>query len=179
MNKDQIFSELLPRYQHFSETVSGLPEADFLYAAPGKWSSAQQLDHVRKSVKPLVLALRLPKFVLKLFFGTANRPSKSYDELVQKYQSKLKQALTPPAAFRPETIAFQNRTELSKNVIQTVHRLTKALETWSEEDLDRYILPHPLLGKITVREMMYFTIYHAEHHEKLVQFYLAERPKAS
>jgi hypothetical protein len=30
-------------------------------------------------------------------------------------------------------------------------------------------LPHPLLGKLTLREMIYFTIYHVQHHHKLVQ----------
>jgi hypothetical protein len=25
-------------------------------------------------------------------------------------------------------------------------------------------MPHPLLGKITAREMIYFTVYHSEHH---------------
>jgi hypothetical protein len=34
--------------------------------------------------------------------------------------------------------------------------------------LDLLILPHPLLGKLTLREMLYFTLYHVEHHEKQV-----------
>lgn len=37
------------------------------------------------------------------------------------------------------------------------------------DELDKYILPHPLLGKLTIREMMYFTIYHVEHHKKLTE----------
>jgi len=28
------------------------------------------------------------------------------------------------------------------------------------------------MGKLTVREMLYFTIYHAEHHQKLMLKYL-------
>jgi hypothetical protein len=43
-------------------------------------------------------------------------------------------------------------------------RLQKAFESWNEEDLDTIRLPHPLLGKITAREMIYFTLYHAKHH---------------
>jgi uncharacterized damage-inducible protein DinB len=30
--------------------------------------------------------------------------------------------------------------------------------------LDRLRLPHPALGKLTVREMLFFTIYHNIHH---------------
>ena len=39
-------------------------------------------------------------------------------------------------------------------------------DSFSEKQLDTFILPHPLLGKLTLREMLYFTIYHAEHHKK-------------
>ena len=178
MDRTTIIATLIAEHERFNAYLGSLSEADFLYAAPGKWTSGQQLDHVRRSVKPVVLALRLPKFALKFLFGTANRPSKSYEELVKKYQSKLKHAVTPPALFRPNAIVFQNREALGKQCMQAVQNLRQALGTWSEADLDRYILPHPLLGKITVREMMYFTIYHAEHHANLVQFYLNERSKA-
>jgi len=39
----------------------------------------------------------------------------------------------------------------------------------SETALDLYILPHPLLGKITLREMLYFTAYHVYHHQTIVE----------
>ena len=37
---------------------------------------------------------------------------------------------------------------------------------WSEEDLSSYVIPHPILGKFSVREMLYFTIFHTTHHYK-------------
>jgi hypothetical protein len=49
-----------------------------------------------------------------------------------------------------------------------VTALARALEHWTEMDLDRCRLPHPLLGKITVREMLFFTLYHYEHHWAIV-----------
>ncbi len=42
----------------------------------------------------------------------------------------------------------------------------KRVDSFSEAQLDALILPHPLLGKLTLREMLYFTIYHVQHHEK-------------
>jgi hypothetical protein len=35
---------------------------------------------------------------------------------------------------------------------------------WSEAELDRYTLPHPLLGDLTMREMLCFTLYHNQRH---------------
>jgi hypothetical protein len=49
-----------------------------------------------------------------------------------------------------------------------VASLSARVEGFSEQQLDLLILPHPLLGKLTLREMIYFTIYHAGHHEKQV-----------
>ncbi|MCP5097860.1 MAG: DinB family protein, partial [Chloroflexi bacterium] len=47
--------------------------------------------------------------------------------------------------------------------------LVKALTKWSEKDLDNLMLPHPLLGNMTVREMLFFTLYHNMHHVNDVQ----------
>ncbi len=46
--------------------------------------------------------------------------------------------------------------------------LCSKLEKFDEIERDTYILPHPLLGKLTIREMLYFTIYHVAHHKELV-----------
>ncbi|MCB9182399.1 MAG: DinB family protein [Flavobacteriales bacterium] len=53
--------------------------------------------------------------------------------------------------------------------MRTLDLLCKRTSRWSESDLERYLLPHPLLGKLTLREMLYFTLYHVQHHQALVQ----------
>lgn len=39
---------------------------------------------------------------------------------------------------------------------------------WSETQLDSYLLPHPVLGRVTVREMLMFTLFHFDHHRDTV-----------
>ena len=36
----------------------------------------------------------------------------------------------------------------------------------SDKNLDTVILPHPLMGKMPVREIIMWTAYHTEHHTK-------------
>ena len=60
-----------------------------------------------------------------------------------------------------------------KNVLisdlnKLIKTLNEKIERLSEQDLDKYMLPHPLIGKISIREMLYFTIYHVQHHHKSV-----------
>lgn len=114
------------------------------------------------------MALALPLFVLRLLFGKANRKSKSYDELVAKYQAKLKAGGRAPGRFVPGG-KEKNTEVLEEKLLGLVDSLQKKVNALSEDQLDQYILPHPLLGKLTLREMIYFTIYHVQHHHKLVQ----------
>ena len=44
----------------------------------------------------------------------------------------------------------------------------KLVSKWSEGDLDLYVIPHPLIGGLTFREILYFTIYHVQHHKKQI-----------
>jgi hypothetical protein len=39
---------------------------------------------------------------------------------------------------------------------------------WPERALDRHLLPHPLMGLLTIREMLAFTVYHTAHHLRRV-----------
>jgi len=47
-----------------------------------------------------------------------------------------------------------------------VKTLVLQIEKHSESELDQMILPHPLLGKLTLREMACFAAYHVAHHHK-------------
>jgi lipopolysaccharide biosynthesis regulator YciM len=103
----------------------------------------------------------------KLLFGKANRDSKSYEAMVQAYQNKLQQGGKAPAVYVPKTPATlratQKRIEQVKGLVTT---LINKIDKYSESELDQMILPHPLLGKLTLREMGYFAAYHVAHHHK-------------
>ena len=55
---------------------------------------------------------------------------------------------------------------LTALLYQEKRRLQKSVIKWKEEDLDKYILPHPLMGRMPVRELAMWTAYHTEHHTK-------------
>ena len=109
-----------------------------------------------------------------IIFGKANRSSKSYDELVEKYQQKLSEGYKATGNYIPPKIYASQKIFLENKLAHIINAIEDNLDNFSEEELDKYILPHPLLGKLTYREMMYFTIYHAQHHEKIVRGYFAK-----
>lgn len=39
------------------------------------------------------------------------------------------------------------------------------VDIFEEEDLETLLIPHPMLGKITLKEMLYNAAYHVQHHQ--------------
>ncbi len=165
MNKTEIISELKNATAQF-KTVDSLNEQQLYATANGKWSVAENMDHLILSVKPVNLALGLPKIAL-LAFGKANRAAMNYDEVVAFYQSKLQEGAKATKDYVPAK--QRNKDELLQDFSTKHETLINKLESWSESDLDKYFLPHPILGKLSVREILFFTIYHINHHFKTIQ----------
>ena len=148
MNKEEIIRQLKERHEIFVETIDALTEDDFLFAPPEKWSAGQQVDHIYRSVATLFLAMRIPKPAIKLVIGKAKGP------------------------FIPSAISYAEKKKLIEKVRSVIEKLSNRINQFSEKDLDEMILPHPLLGKLTMREMLFFTIYHVQHHQRLMTKYL-------
>jgi hypothetical protein len=169
MTREQIAALLQTNHAEFIHQLQDLNDIDFIYAPEGKWSAAQQLDHIVKSVSPVNMALGFPKFILQWKFGAANRASKTYEELVEKYNHKLLEGGKASGRFVPAVVRAAEKEKLLSRLNKVVSGLCNKTGNQSEEALDKYILPHPLLGKLTLREMLYFTAYHVEHHRYLVE----------
>ena len=172
-DKPQIIAALNEKVEAFNQYISPLNKEQFEVSPNGKWSAGQNLDHLIRAIKPLQIAYTLPKFVLTILFGKTNRPSRTYDELVIKYEAKLTAGGKASRPFIPPTVSFEKRAGLIKRYTAQKQKLIAKIEKQSDADLDKYILPHPLLGKVTLREMLYFTIHHNEHHLKLLKSRIA------
>jgi hypothetical protein len=141
----------------------------FFTGSVNAWSPAQNLEHLIKSVKPVALAMRLPKRILQLLFGTAPASSRSFHEIIEEYLSQLANGAQATGCYLPTQASPTSDQETVKAKLlsrwtRIEQELLDAIKTWHESELDRYVLPHPILGKLTVREMLFFTLYHARRH---------------
>lgn len=162
--REEIISALNEKVDAFNQYIIPLNKEKFEAMPGNKWSAGQNLDHLIRAIKPLQLAYALPKFMLKWKFGLTNRPSRTYDELVVRYKTKLAAGGKASGPFIPPVINYEKKEELIKLYEKQKDKLISKIKRQNEQDLDKYILPHPLLGKLTLREMLFFTIYHNEHH---------------
>ncbi len=132
------------------------------------WSPAENLVHLIKSVSAVAKGMKLPKIFLLALFGTSKKSSRRFAQLTKDYRDKLAKGGRATGRYIPLVNApvdfEQARQGILKKFDEVGKRLPAAASRWDEKSLDKFTLPHPLLGKLTVREMLFFTMYHNLHH---------------
>ncbi|WP_375563045.1 DinB family protein [Bernardetia sp. OM2101] len=166
MNKEELIDQICQHHYSFIDYINSLNDEEFEQSVFEKWTAGQQTEHILISIKPITKAFLLPNLLLKMVIGKSNREGYSYNEIVDKYHIKLEEGGKAPSNFLPKKVLLNQKSELLKSLKKVVFTLSTQINDFSEEQLDTLLLPHPLLGKLTLREMMYFTIYHVQHHHK-------------
>ena len=166
MDKEAIADLIETKHSELISWLENQPEDSWIQGPDGKWTTGQQALHLLQSIRPLNDALSLPKFLLRFKFGKANRPVRDYDAIVQRYQERLEDA---------KGKTFKGSENMKIPTLSDKHYILNRLQTEykklqyktrkiSDKNLDTVILPHPLMGKMPVREIIMWTAYHVEHH---------------
>ena len=147
-------------------------ESFFRRPAPDVWAPADQVRHLTKAIRAVNKGLRLPRVALLLLFGRS-RQSRSFEALLADYRAALAGG-GRAGRFTPSAVDAAAQDEAGRARIMAYHAaavdaFATALERWPDRALDRYRLPHPLLGRLTVREMAYFTLLHNVHHVNVAE----------
>jgi len=137
----------------------------------GKWTTGQVALHLLQSIKPVNDAMSMPKFILRYKFGKSNREVRDYNTVVARYQDKLKgaQGLVSPFSRDMKPVQFSDKNYLLTRLQMENKKLQYKTKKWKDSHLDSYVLPHPLLGKMPLREVVMWTAYHVLHHTQQLQ----------
>lgn len=164
MDKTELLAKLSISHDNFANYIDSLANEKFNAQLNEKWNAGKELDHIVKSIEPLAKILCSKTTIIENF-GVIDRPTLSFIDLRNKYKDILKNGGTAIGRFVPEQeIGADRKAELVKKMLNYIHIIKTNLTNFSEDELDNLVLPHPLIGPLTIREMIYFTIYHAEHH---------------
>ena len=151
---------------------NAMPDEEFVAPLGSAWSPADHVRHLTTSVRAVSRGLAMPRLVLRVLFPMRARVSRRYEVLVQAYHRALQQGgqagrfAPSPRAVPGQPEAY--RRELLEQHRVAVERITAQALSWTRTQVDDIALPHPLLGKLTVREMLMFTLYHNHHHVLVV-----------
>lgn len=151
---------------------NALSPDEFVEPLGTAWSPADHVRHLTKSIRPVAEAMKMPRWALRLMFGTTNSPSRSYGELVTLYHQALRNGgkagryAPEPRAAIGDAMEYRSRVLARHRAV--VDALAAEVAAWSHAHIDALRLPHPLLGKLTVREMALWSLYHNLHHVLVV-----------
>ena len=171
--REAICAALVALYEESVQYWTGINTAQFLAPINDAWSPADNVRHLTKSMRAVTVGLKVHWIFLRLRYGTADGHSRSYEQLRVAYRRAL---LTGNGAgrFAPEPRPAPEDPDAERARIMAFHRtaldeICAATMRWDNESLDKLRLPHPLLGKLTLREMLLFTLYHNAHHVENVR----------
>ncbi|TVZ55143.1 DinB family protein [Lutibacter sp. Hel_I_33_5] len=166
MNKNEIVDALEEKHQKLFNWLENQPEENWIAGPDGRWTTGQHVLHLVDSLKKLNKAMGFPKFLLKYKFGVSNRDLRSYNEVAKRYQEKLDANKERARVFNKEL--GKPTLEEKKQLITSLQIQNKKLQhktnKWKDKNLDNLIIPHPLMGKMPVREIVMWTAHHTEHH---------------
>ncbi|HEY9526419.1 MAG TPA: DinB family protein [Anaerolineales bacterium] len=167
--KDELIDILEESNLRVTAWFEAISAKNFFTRQGEVWSASDNLDHLIKAHKPIVMALKLPKITLRAMFGKPGKPSRSYEELCQKYRDEIVKGAQASGRYlpnqqTPDSDAATKKQDALNQFASTSKELVTAAKKWDEKELDEYSLPHPILGKLTIREMLFFTIYHNLRH---------------
>jgi hypothetical protein len=167
MNQSELVEKLRFESSEMGNLANTFEESAFFKQPHAeKWSVAQNIVHLNFVAKSIIGAIKDPTVLAPN--GAATRPSRDFDTIRDTY-------LTGLAAFKANGMPYRHlNTEGTKadslNTFKMFHQnLISQSTTLSETDWDTLQLPHPVLGLMTLREMMSFATYHIRHHYDIVE----------
>ena len=171
MDKLAIADLIEEKYQVLFDWLNQQPAENWETGPEGKWTTSQHILHLVNSLQLLNNALSYPRFFLKYKFGLSNRPSRSYEEVVKKYQDKLVENLDKSIEFNKDLKSplLKDKPRLMTRLQIQHKKLQYKTRKISDVNLDTLVIPHPLMGKMTVRELIIWAAYHTEHHTTILK----------
>ncbi len=162
--KTELVNELRTSFQELCSLCNDVHADVFNQSLGGKWTPAENFQHLVTATKITAVAFRLPKFIHQLLYGKPRRTSHGYSKVIEKYQKKLKEGAAASGVYVPKKTDY-NQQQILRRLKAEAETLVSNLENnWTDEQLDSYQVAHPILGLLTLRELAYFTIYHNAHH---------------
>lgn len=159
----QLMDNFTQNHMKLSAYVNALPDDRFLHSANSKWTPGQQLAHVYLTLVPIGQALASKEFIQNKF-GAIDRPVMTYDQLIDTYKKGLASGGKAPEQYLPQDVSLEHRDEYTDKLTTILTTIQELIANYSEEELDTLVLPHPFLGKLSIRELFYLMSYHPLHH---------------
>jgi hypothetical protein len=167
MNKNILLSTIKAEFETIGSLFQKIEDNHFsVQPYAEKWSIAQHTQHLIDAVKGIAGAMKDTGTLAQ--FGKADRPSLDYVTIKINYQNVLEKLKGEGKMPYRHLDVRETKVELLANFKAIHQKLVTRLAGLTELELDTLQVPHPVLGMMTMREMLLFTAIHIKHHYDIV-----------
>jgi hypothetical protein len=163
VDKTSLIQNFANNHQEAIDYFNSLLPAEFLHRRQGKWTAGQQLSHLYLCLVPLDKVLSSKDFIREKF-GTLKHAGRTYDKVIADYKNALLLGGKAPDRFVPAEVTAADKDKLLDELRKIVESIANKLLHFSDEEFDNLVLPHPLLGSMSIWEMFCLMTYHVTHH---------------
>lgn len=165
MHKDEIADLLEEKYHTLLDWLEVQDDEKWIQNPKGEWTTGQQALHLLQSIIPLNNALSMPKFLLRYRFGKTNQEVNDYGVIVERYLTRLKEAegKTFKGSRKLKIPKIEDKTYILTRLQVESKKLQYKARKITDENLDTLLLPHPLMGKMPIRQILMCNAYFVDH----------------
>lgn len=171
MDRQIIAETLEEKHQELFDWLHTTDDEIWTKGPENRWTTGQHMLHLVQSMRLLNKALRYPKFLIRYKFGTSNRPSRTYEEVAKRYEERLAENQEKAKKFNSQlrVPAPKEKSELIQDLQILNKKLQYKTRKLKDKHLDKLLLPHPLMGRMTLREIIMWTAHHTDHHVEILK----------
>ena len=173
-SKTSIIQSLNNSLNQFNELILNLNKEEFEININQKWSAGQDLVHLIKVLQIVNIGFALPKTLLQVLYGINKNEQRSFEQLQMIYKKSLENGAKAPSIYIPKPVLFKDKNSLIQKHQSLNKKFINKIEYHSDIQLDNFRLPHPIIGKISLRELAIFTSFHTIHHFELLKLKLGK-----
>jgi nitrate/nitrite-specific signal transduction histidine kinase len=172
-SKTELCTALKNQNLEFQTLLSSIQTRKFFDDSSEKWSVGHHVQHITSAVNRVAQGLANPGVLPKREPVTASRGFTTMRdailEALQNTPSETLRQLGSRVTLEKHDNLEAYKTQLISSFANAITNFNTALESFSEEHLETLGMPHPLLGIISSREMVFFIVYHNTHHHNGIQ----------
>jgi len=171
MIKSELVQTIDQSVQEVIDWYNSYPDDKFTYVFhKGKWTAGQHLLHLVKSGKAANSGFKVSKLALRMKFGIRKHEESTYQKMYEFYLAKSKETkFVAPQDFEPGPVSLEDKKVLLNKLVKEMNSLKTHTQNWSEKNLSKYVVPHPIFGNMTMRELVMFTSFHNGHHLRILE----------
>jgi hypothetical protein len=171
-SREEILSCLAILQKEVDHFFHKVPPNLFFSHSLGGWSVGENFSHLTFTTNMLALGFKIPKIFFRILYGKPLEES-TFLECKSTFFDKLK--IPQDAGIYAPAIENSPRDPSHKIIIlirewnNACINLVSSLEMITETELSDYRIQHPLMGRVSFREICFLHILHILHHTSKIE----------